>query len=86
MGLEFRPWGVIVHLNREAGCWAAQSRPELEQLLNAIPEPYGTFVRGAIAVHKWAFARSMGEGGLDLHFNWFGFLHWFGPNGTPQPC
>ena len=52
MGIEFKIWGVIVHLNREAGCWAAQSRPELEQLLNAIPEPWGTIVRGAIAVHK----------------------------------
>jgi hypothetical protein len=25
----------------------------------------------------------MGADGIDLHFNWFGFLHWFGPNGTP---
>jgi hypothetical protein len=86
MWLEFRVWGVIAHLNRDAACWAAAGRPELEQLLNAIPAPWGTIVRGAIAVHKWIIGQRTGVDGLDIHFNWFGFAHWFGPNGASQPC
>lgn len=82
MSLEFRWWGIIVHLNRTAACWAAQSHPQFEQLLNSIPEPWQTFVRAAIAAYKWV----MGTDGLDMHFNWFGFVHWLGPNGASQPC
>jgi hypothetical protein len=86
MWLEFRWWGVIVHLNREAACWIAQSHPERERLLESIPEPWRTIVRGAIAAYKWAFGNSTGTDGLDLHFNWFGFIHWWGPTGASQPC
>ena len=86
MELEFRGWGFIAHLNQDAGCWAAASRPELEKLLEAIPEPWRTFVKGAIAFHKWIFNQRMGTEGLDLHFNWFGFCHWVGPRGGLQPC
>ena len=86
MGLEWRIWGVIVHLNREAACWAAKSHPEFERLLEAIPEPWRTIVRGVIFVHKWIMGQVTGTDGLDLHFNWFGFLHWMGPRGTVQPC
>jgi hypothetical protein len=50
------------------------------------PEPWRTIVRGAIAAYKWAFGNSTGTDGLDLHFNWFGFIHWWGPTGASQPC
>jgi hypothetical protein len=86
MGLEFRWWGVILHLNRDAACWAAANHPEMENLLNSIPEPWRTIVRGAIAVYKWLIGSLAGTEGVDIHFNWFGFVHWIGGRGEPQPC
>jgi hypothetical protein len=86
MWLEFRWWGVILHLNREVACWAAANRPEVEPYFNAIPEPWRSIVKGVIAVYKFAFGRSTGQNGLDVHLNWFGIVHWWGPNGASQPC
>ncbi|MFE1839624.1 hypothetical protein [Streptomyces sviceus] len=86
MELEFRWWGFIAHLNREVGCWVAASHPEAEKYLDAIPEPWRTFVKVAIAVHKWGFNQRMGADGLDMHFNWGGFCHWIGPIGNLQRC
>jgi len=86
MGIEFRWWGFILHLDRKTACWAASSHPEYERYLDNIPQPWQTFVRGGIAAYKWLMAVVMGSEGIDIHFNWFGFVHWIGTRGVLQPC
>jgi hypothetical protein len=81
-----RWWGVIVSLNREEGCFAATGSPAGEALLNAIPPPWGQIVLLAVKVHKFWIGANMGTEGIDLHFNWGGFLHYVGRRGDPQAC
>jgi hypothetical protein len=85
MWLEFRWWGVIVHLTREAACLAITGSPNFEQPLNEVPEPWRTFIRAAIAAYSWTIGDRIGVDGVDIHLNWFGFVHWIGPSGAPQP-
>jgi hypothetical protein len=62
------------------------SHPEFEKLLDAIPEPWRTIVKGAIAAHKWLISKRMGSEGIYIDFNWGGFIHFMGPEGNLQPC
>ena len=79
-------WGLIVELNREEGCFVATGSPAGEALLNAIPPPWGQLVLLAVKVHKAWIAANTGTDGVDLHFNWGGFLHYVGRRGDAQPC
>jgi hypothetical protein len=84
--VEARWWGIIVSLNRGEGCFAATGIPAAEVLLNAIPPPFGQIVLVAIKIHKAWIGANVGAEGVDLHFNWGGFLHWVGSRGALQPC
>jgi hypothetical protein len=86
IALKFHWWGARLNLNREAGCWASMSHPEFERLLDAIPEPWRTVVRVAIAAHKWMINKRMGSEGIYIDFNWAGFIHFMGPEGNLKPC
>jgi hypothetical protein len=79
-------WGLIVELNREEGCFVATGSPAGEALLNAIPPPWGQLVLLAVKVHKAWIGANTGTEGVDLHFNWAGFLHYVGRRGDAQPC
>ena len=81
-----RWWGIIVSLNREEGCLAATGSREGEALLNAIPPPWGQLVLLAVKIHKFWIGSNAGTDGIDLHFNWAGFLHYVGRRGDPAPC
>ena len=81
-----RWWGIIVSLNHEEGCFAATGSPAGEALLNAIPPPWGQIVLIAVKIHKAWIGANIGSDGVDLHFNWGGFLHYVGRRGDPQPC
>lgn len=83
---ELRWWGAIVHLDREEGCFAVTGSPAGEALLNAIPQPWGALVSLAVKMHKAWIGSNAGTEGVDLHFNWGGFLHYVGRRGDPQPC
>lgn len=84
--VEPRYWGLILHLNRDEGCAVARGSKEAETLLLAIPEPFGSLVRSGIALHKAVIGMNTGTEGIDIHFNWAGFAHWFGRIGSPQTC
>ena len=86
VSLKFHWWGARLSLNREAGCWASKGHPEFEKLLDAIPEPWRTIVKVAIAAHKWLINQRMGSDGIYIDFNWAGFIHFMGPEGDLQPC
>lgn len=81
-----RWWGIIVSLNHEEGCFAATGVPGAEALFNAIPPPWGQIVLIAVRIHKAWIGANIGTDGVDLHFNWGGFLHYVGRRGEPQPC
>jgi hypothetical protein len=80
-----RWWGVVVSLDREEGCFAATGSPAGEALLNAIPV-WGPLVWGIVKLHKQWIAANTGTEGVDLHFNWGGFLHYVGRRGDYEPC
>jgi hypothetical protein len=84
--LSTRWWGIIVSLNHEEGCFAATGSPAGEALLNAIPPPWGQIVLIVIKIHKAWIGANIGGDGVDLHFNWGGFLHYVGRRGDPEPC
>jgi len=87
IGVEVRWWGVIVSLDREWGCFAATGIPALEELIKSVvPSPFGDAVVAAIRWHKGWIGRNVGTDGLDLHFNWAGFLHWVEPRGPREGC
>jgi hypothetical protein len=84
--LEIRLFGPVLHLNRQEGCWASVGQPELQRLLSGIPEPWRSIVLLAIQIHKLIIGSNVGADGIDIHFNWAGFAHWFGPIGPRQAC
>jgi hypothetical protein len=83
--VQTRWWGVIVSLNREEACFAATGIPAGEVLLNAIPI-WGPVIVIAVKFHKAWIGANTGTEGVDLHFNWAGFLHYVGRIGDYQPC
>jgi hypothetical protein len=88
MWFEFRWWGFILHLDRATGCWAAQARPELEKLITGNVGNVWLIqvILGAIALYKWWIGISLGTNGVQIHFNWFGVVHWIAPDGALRPC
>lgn len=87
VGVEPRLWGVIVHLDREVGCWAATGLPQLElAIMAAVPSPFNVLVVAAIKLHKAWIGSRMGSNGVDLHISWAGFIHWVEPRGDLQAC
>jgi len=80
-----RWWGVVVSLNREEGCFAATGSPAGEALLNAIPV-WGSIIWGAVKLHKQWIGANTGTDGVDLHFNWAGFLHYVARRGDYEAC
>jgi hypothetical protein len=85
--VETRWWGVIVSLDRPGGCFAATGVPEAgDLLLLTIPAPWGQIVLLAVKLHKAWIGANMGTDGVDLHFNWGGFLHFVAGRGEPQSC
>jgi hypothetical protein len=83
--VQSRWWGVIVTLNREEGCFAATGSAAGEALLNTIPV-WGPLIWAAIKLHKLWIASNTGTDGVDLHFNWLGFLQYVGRRGAFEPC
>jgi|tagenome__1003787_1003787.scaffolds.fasta_scaffold18072195_1 hypothetical protein len=83
---ELRWWGAIVQLNHEEACFASTGSSTGEALLNAIPPPWGELVKLAVRLNKNWIRANVGTDGVDLHFNWAGFLHWVGRVGDAQPC
>jgi hypothetical protein len=81
-----RWWGIIASLNHEEVCGIATGSSADEVLLNAIPPPWGQIVLLSVKIHKAWIGANIGHDGVDLHFNWGGFLHYVGRRGDPQPC
>jgi hypothetical protein len=85
--LEARLWGAILHLDRSEGCFAATGVPAAgDLLLLTIPWPYGPAALAAVKLHKAWIGSRLGSEGVDLHFNWGGFMHWVETRGFVQPC
>jgi len=83
---EFKWWGLIVHLDRQEGCFAANGVPEAAALFALIPQPYGVAAAATVQLNKAWIGSRVGTEGVDLHFNWAGFMHWVEPRGEPQEC
>src|SRR2546429_1730505 len=83
---EFRWWGGIVHLDRQEGCFAATGVPEASLLFAAIPQPYGLAAAATVQLNKAWIGSRAGTEGVDLHFNWAGFMHWVETRCKPQAC
>ncbi|MDL5159891.1 hypothetical protein [Actinomycetospora termitidis] len=83
--VEPRFWGLIVHLDQGEGCFAAQGVPAGELALGAIPV-WGPLILAAVKIHKAWIGANTGDQGVDLHFNWGGFLHFVGRRGNPFTC
>jgi len=85
--VRFQWWDVIVSLDRTVGCFAASGRPEGEALIAAfVPPPWSAFAIAAIRAHKTWIGSRMGSEGVDLYFNWAGFIHRVEPRGHLQSC
>jgi hypothetical protein len=84
--IQFWWWGANISLDRTTACFAAKGIPQAgDLLLLTIPPPWGPLALVAVKAHKAWIHAQMGTAGVDLHFNWAGFLHWVGPRGHSAP-
>jgi hypothetical protein len=87
VSIRFNWWGAVVSLEREAACFAATGYPALGNLIMSfIPPPWNFVTMAAVNLHKYWIGAQMGSQGVDLHFNWGGFIHWVEPRGPRQAC
>lgn len=84
--VKTRWWGVIVELDRDEACFAATGIDGYDYITGAIAPPWGALVVAAILVHKAWIGGNTGANGVDLHFNWAGFLHHVAQRGPYQRC